>query len=215
VSVANADLGLVSIAKRVNVTDLGRLGDPLLARIWRRSQESGRVDVGLDYLNHYATPDVVELHGEWSCAYAPWWRSDDFRARYRKVHDDGWTRLWGREHCPHIDPLEGGIWMRADLGDEANPEVALSRELAARPDPALVRRELARCRSSEPWSCQYVTRSVLRNLGELEDAGRLGDAMDAFRVSPTVTYDQALLSSRDDGDWYRAAADALFRRSGG
>jgi hypothetical protein len=215
VSVANADLGLVSIAKRVNVTDLGRLGDPLLARVWRRSQESGRVDVGVEYLNHYATPDVVELHGEWSCAYAPWWRSDDFRARYRRVHDDGWTRLWGPEHCPHVDPLEGGIWVRADLGVEANPEVALSRQLAARPEPALVRRELARCRSSEPWSCQYVTRSVLRNLGELEDAGRLGDALDAFRVSPTVTYDQALLSSRDDGDWYRTAADALFRRSGG
>jgi hypothetical protein len=214
-SVANADLGLISIQKRVNITDLGELGDPLLARVWRRSHESGRVDVGVDYLNHYATPDVVELHGVWSCAYAPWWTSADFRARYRKVRDDGWTRLWGPANCPQVNALEGGIWVRADLvDDDANPEATLSRELAARPDPALVRRELDRCRSPVPWSCQYVTRSVFRNLGEFEDAGRLGDAVDAFRRSPTATYDQALLSSRDDGDWYRAAADALFRRGG-
>jgi hypothetical protein len=214
-SVANADLGLLSIKKLVNVTDLGELGDPLLARVWRRSQESGRVDVGVDYLNHYATPDVVELHGVWSCSYAPWWRSDDFRARYRKVWDDGWTRPWGSANCPHIDPLEGGIWVRTDLGTAANQEVSLSRELAARPDPAVVRRELALCRSSVAWSCQYVTRSVFRNIDEFADAGRLEAAVAAFRGSPSVTYDQALLSSRNDGDWYRAAADALFRRGGG
>jgi hypothetical protein len=214
-SVANADLGLLSIGKQVNITDLGALGDPLFARVWRRAGESGRIDVGVDYLNHYAAPDVVELHGVWSCAYAPWWRSADFRAQYQKVWDDGWTGAWARTGCPQVDPLEGGIWVRADVGDAASPEAVLSRELAARPDPATVGRQLARCRSSVPWSCQYVTRSVFRNLGKFEEAGRLGDAIAAFRTSPSAPYDQALLSSRDEGDWYRAAADALFRRSGG
>jgi hypothetical protein len=214
-SVANADLGLMSLEKQVNITDLGQLGDPLFARVWRRATESGRVDVGVDYLNHYAAPDVVELHGEWSCIYASWSTSDAFRAGYQKVWDDGFTTAWGRTWCPQVDPLEGGIWVRADLGDATNSEVVLSRALAAHPDPAIVRRELAGCRSSVAWSCQYVTRSVLRNLGAFADAGRLGDAVAAFRTSPSAAYDQALLHSRDDGDWYRAAADALFERASG
>ena len=212
VSIANSDLGLVSIPKRVNITDLGQLGDPLFARVWHRASESGRTDVAIDYLNHYAAPDVVELHGVWSCAYAAWWRSPDFRDRYRKVRDDGWTLAFGREACPGSDPLEGGVWVRADLGDTANPEVVLSRKLAAHPDPAIVRGELARCRSSVAWSCQYVTRSVFRNLDAFAGTGRLGDVRAAFRSSPQPAYDQALLSSRDEGDWYRAAVDSLFRR---
>jgi hypothetical protein len=215
VSVANPDLGLISIQKRVNVTDLGELGDPLLARVWRRARESGRTDVAVDYLNHYAAPDVVELHGVWSCAYGPWWRSAEFRARYQKVRDDGWTETWGRQYCPQAGPLEGGIWVRAGLDDAANPEVALSRALAADPDPAIVRREVARCRSSEASSCQHVTRSVLRNLRAFDDAGTLGDAVAAFHGLPSVAYDEGVLSSRDRGDWYRSAADALFRRAGG
>jgi hypothetical protein len=213
-SVANPDLGLISLAKQVNITDLGLLGDPLFARVWRRATESGRVDIGVDYLNHYAAPDVVELHLGWSCIYAPWWTSEEFRARYQKVWDDGFTTAWGQSMCPQVAPLEGGIWVRADLGDAGNSEVLLGRELAADPDPAIVRRELARCRSSVAWSCQYVTRSVIRNLGAFADAGRLGDAVAAFRGSPSAAYDQALLRSRDHGDWYRAAADALFPRGG-
>jgi hypothetical protein len=215
VSVANPDLGLISTQKRVNITDLGKLGDPLLARVWRRGQESGRTDVAVDYLNRYAAPEVVELHGVWSCAYAPWWQSDEFRAQYQKVGDDGWTATWGRQYCPQVSALEGGIWVRAGLEDPANPEVALSRELAAHPEPATVRRELARCRSSEASSCQHVTRSVFRNLRAFEDAGTLGDAVAAFRGLPSAAYDEGVLSSRGRGDWYRSAADALFRRGGG
>jgi hypothetical protein len=214
VSVANADLGLISIQKRANITDLGELGDPLLARVWRRGQESGRTDVAVGYLNHYAAPDVVELHGVWSCAYAPWWQSAEFRIRYRKVRDDAWTAGFGSQYCPQFGSVEGGIWVRAGIDDPANPEVALSRELAAHPDAAIVRRELARCRSSEPWSCQHVTRSVFRNLRAFEDAGTLGDAVAAFRGLPSAAYDEGVLSSRDRGDWYRGAADALFRRGG-
>lgn len=214
VSVANPDLGLVSFQKRVNVTDLGQLGDPLLARLWRRAQQSGRTDVAVGYLNHYAAPDVVELHGVWSCAYAPWWQSAQFRTQFQKVRDDGWTAGFGRQYCPQVGSLEGGIWVRAGIDDPANPEVALSRELAAHPDPAIVRRELARCRTSEAWSCQHVTRSVFRNLRAFEDAGTLGDTAAAFRGLPSAAYDEGVLSSRDRGDWYRSAADALFRRGG-
>jgi hypothetical protein len=211
VSVANADLGLLSIQKQVNITDLGGLGDPLLARVWRRGQESGRVDVAVDYLNRYASPDVVELHGIWSCTYAPWHGSEHFRAAYEKVWDDGWTAAWAREACPGLEGVDGGIWVRADLrGEGTSAEVELSRTLAADPDPATVRRELAVCRSSVASSCQYVTRSVYRNLGAFDDAGTLDETIAAFDGLPSARYDQALLNSRSQGDWYEQAADSLF-----
>ncbi|MGQ0805528.1 MAG: hypothetical protein ACT4PI_16920 [Actinomycetota bacterium] len=214
VSVANADLGLLSIQKQVNITDLGHLGDPLLARVWRRGYETGRVDVGVDYLNHYASPDVVELHGIWSCYYSPWQSSEDFRAGYEKVWDDGWTAAWAREGCPGVEGVEGGIWVRADLQandqDTDNPEVDLSRKLARDPDPKRVRGALAECESSDASSCQYVTRAVYRNLKTFADAGTLDETIAAFETSPTADYDQALLRSRSDGNWHEQAADSLF-----
>jgi hypothetical protein len=213
VSVANADLGLLSIQKQVNITDLGALGDPLLARVWRRGQESGRIDVAVDYLNRYASPDVVELHGIWSCAYAPWQSSEQFRAAYEKVWDDGWTASWARGACPGLEGVDGGIWVRADLqGEGTSAEVELSRTLAADPNPAIVRRELAVCRSAVASSCQYVTRSVYRNLRTFDDAGTLDETIAAFDDLLSSPYDQALLSSRTDGDWYEQAADSLFER---
>jgi hypothetical protein len=212
VSVANADLGLLSIPKQVNITDLGGLGDPLLTRVWRRGQESGRVDIAVDYLNHYAAPDVVELHGIWSCGYSPWRFSDDFRAMYEKVWDDGWTAAWAREGCPGVEGVEGGIWIRADLRQEDNPEIGLSRTLAVEPDPRIVRRELETCRSSDAASCQYVTRAVYRNLSTFDDAGTLDETIAVFEKSPAAEYDQALLRSRSKGDWYEEAADVLFER---
>jgi hypothetical protein len=210
VAVANADLGLLSIRKQVNITDLGGLGDPLHARVWRRGQETGRLDVAVDYLNHYASPDVVESHGIWSCAYSPWQSSEDFRAAYQKVWDDGWTAAWAREGCPGVQGVDGGIWIRADLQDEDNPEVDLSRKLAQDPDPATVRSALTECRSDVASSCQQVTRAVYRNLKTFDDAGTLDETIAAFKRSPTPDYDQALLSSRNDGDWYEQAADSLF-----
>jgi hypothetical protein len=211
VSVANADLGLLSLRKQVNVTDLGLLGDPLLARVVRRARDAGRIDVAIDYLNRYAAPDVVELHGTWSCVYAPWGSSDGFRDQYHQVWDDGWTRSWGRSRCPGRGDVGGGIWVRRDLlAGVPSREVTLSRALAADPDPARVRRELASCPTTDAWSCQYVTRSVLRNLRRFEAAGRLGDVRAAFQASPSARYDMAVLSSRDRGDWYLPAADALL-----
>jgi hypothetical protein len=107
----------------------------------------------------------------------------------------------------------GGIWVRADLTDPAaSREVSLSRELASDPDPERVRRELELCESEVAWSCQYVTRSVFRNLRALDEGGGQLDAILAvFRGRPSGAYDEALLTSRREGDWHRAAADYLRR----
>jgi hypothetical protein len=210
VSVANADLGLLSFGKRFNITDLGGLGDPIIARIWRRGVPERRMGVVVDYLNHYAVPDVVEIHGLWSCTYAAWRASEEFSRRYRQVWDDGWTSEFARGYCPQRSGavVRGGIWVRADLVSPAlQREVALSRRLASDPDPALVRRELEACTSEISWSCQYVTRSVLRNLQALDQGGHLDALLALFRGRPTAAYDEAVLTSRRRGDWYRPAAD--------
>ena len=58
-SLANPDLGAVSWRKHTNVIDLGRLGSMIIPRV----RGAGR------YLAEFAKPDVIELHGAWSCAY--------------------------------------------------------------------------------------------------------------------------------------------------
>jgi hypothetical protein len=207
VTIANPDLGLVSLDKSVNISDVGLLGDPLLARVWPRSNETGRLDVGVDYLNHYAAPDVVELHGVWSCYYAPWWRSPDFEGAYEQVWDDGWTTEWAIEGCPQEANVPGGIWVRTDR--PAN-EVRLSNQLADDPSPAGVRNALAECESADPTSCQHVTRAVYRNLEQFANEGTLEETIDLFADLPSAAYDQAVLNSRSEGEWYAPAEAYLF-----
>ncbi len=160
VNVAAADLGLLSWNKRFNITDEGWLGDPLLNRLWRRAGAQGRIGVAVGYLNHYAMPDVVELHDVWSCTYGDWWSSDAFKATYRQVQDDAYTTQWAQTNCQRPDGLAvpGGIWVRADLlADAPSPEATLTRRLGAHPNARLVRQALARCRTEQAWSCQFVT----------------------------------------------------------
>jgi hypothetical protein len=209
--VANADLGFLSLQKRVNFTDLGLLGDPLLTRVWNRSTDRGRPEVITDYLDHYATPDVVEAHGVWSCQYVDWLSSDDFKKRYRKVWDDGWSSQFLESYCPAAASVGGGIWVRDDYNTDAGQaEIALSRALARHPSASRVKTALRSCRpAAEPWACQYVTRSVYRNLRAFADAGAL-DRTKALFQGTSGSYDRAVLSSRDRGDWYSAAARYLF-----
>jgi len=211
--VANPDIGLLSLGKTVDVTDLGLLGDPLLRSVWNRATTEGRTDVAVDYLNQFAVPDVVEVHGVWMCQYADWLASPEFGARYRKVWDDGWSQQFAATACPLVSGVGGGIWVRDDFDTAPGAaEVRLSRQLARSPTAARVRDALATCRErapTEPSGCQYVTRSVRRNLAAFTAAGTLDRTRDLFR-GVTGTYDRALLSARDRGDWYEPASDALF-----
>jgi hypothetical protein len=212
--VANADIGFLTEKKVVNVTDLGLLGDPLLTRVFNRAASEQRLDVVVEYLDRYAVPDVVEAHGIWSCQYAPWLTSEEFIARYRKVWSDGWSEQFLRGACPHAAGVGGGIWVRDDYATgDGSAEVRLSRALARDPSPARVRRALAECRArdvaGEPWGCQYVTRSVYRNLRAFAAAGTLDRTIALFR-GPTARYDRAVLQARARGSWYADAVDFLF-----
>ena len=198
----------------MNVTDLGWLGDPVLTKLWHEGNVMGTHRAAVAYLNDYVVPDVVELHPGWACTYANWQRSKAFQTRYRLVWDDAQTADWLNSSCPGAAGLKGGIWARRDLsGGGANREAALSRALGRSPSPHMVRRELSTCMAAEqPQSCQYVTRSVYRNLRGFEDAGTLDEARRAFTRSPSAQYDQALLNSRSQADWAEQASDFLRLR---
>jgi hypothetical protein len=205
VSVANVDLGYLSLKKQVNVIDLGSLGEPVLAKLWKHAEEqTGSTAAISEYLDHYAAPDLVVLGGSYACHYRAWLRSERFRATYRQVQDDTMTAAQARRRCSETDddPVPGGHWVRADLLEADAPEVVLSARLARDPDPALVRRELEACDDGGAWSCQYVTRSVYRNLRAFEAAGTLAKVIAEFRPVTSAAYDTALLSSRSRGDWY-------------
>jgi hypothetical protein len=214
VSVASADLGYLSLQKAVNVTDLGWLGDPVLTKLWHEGNVTGTHRAAVTYLNDYVVPDVVELHPGWACTYANWQRSKAFQTRYRLVWDDAQTADWLNSSCPGAVGLKGGIWVRRDLSDgRANREAALSRVLARSPSPRRVRKELSTCMAAgQSDACQYVARSVYRNLRAFEDAGTLDETRRAFMRSPSAQYDQALLNSRSQADWAEQASDFLRLR---
>jgi hypothetical protein len=212
-TVANPDIGLLSVGKTVDVVDLGFLGDPLLRSLWQRAAAEGRPDVPVRYLNHFATPDVVEAHGVWTCQFVAWLDSPEFRARYVKVCDDGWSAEFVADACPVAADVGGGIWVRSDFDTvEGRAELRLTRALSRAATPGRVRRALADCRASatdEVWACQYVTRSVRRNLAAFEAAGTLTRVQAELR-GPTRAYDRAVLSARGNGNWYEAATTALL-----
>jgi hypothetical protein len=206
--VANEDLGQLSWQKQVDIVDLGWLGDPLFNRLWH-----ARSDVAVGYLNHFAEPDIVEFHGAFSCIYAPWWSSPDFKSSYHQVYDDGISTNYAETVCPKNGPnIPGGIWVRNDLSNPSgNREIELSRRLAEHPDPQLVADELQHCKGADPWDCEYVTRAVYRDLPALDRAGVLPELAALFRTEPTGPYDVAVINSRSRGDWYKAAVDFLVR----
>src|SRR5262249_14804440 len=139
VTVAAADLGLLSWHKKFDITDEGWLGDPLLNQLWHETH-NGHPRVSIAYLNNFAAPDVVELHTDWSCQYSSWWSSAAFQRQYQQVVRDAWTPVWAQTNCGVQGPVPGGVWVRKDLlSATESPEVALSRRLAAHPSAQVVR----------------------------------------------------------------------------
>lgn len=195
--VANPDLGKLSFQKETLMVDLGQLGDPLLTELWGRSQR-----LAIEYVRRVAQPDIIELHGGWSCSYRSLLESADFPMNYRPTAES-WQK--GPElvsACPF-----GGryiVWER-----NATAEHALTRRISSDPDPiALIERSLATCTASgdDPLRCQPVRRAVHRSILDLQRKDRWDTAIDAFRSSPTARLDEELLR-REPGWAARAATE--------
>lgn len=195
--VANPDLGKLSFQKEALMVDLGLLGDPLLARLWKTDRS-----LAVDYITDISMPDVLELQGYWSCEYRELLQSDAFQSAYGPT-DERWLEagaVEGWRDCPF-----GGryiIWERT-----ASAEYSLDRRLATDPEPTmLIAQALAACASegTDPLRCQPVRRAVQRSIVSLQRADHWDAAVDAFAASPTAALDEELLRRRS-GWWERAA----------
>jgi hypothetical protein len=156
--VANPDLGAISFTKRVNVIDLGLIGDPLLAHL-TQTWPSRRL---ARYLTDVAAPDVVEIHGHWSCDYATWINSPQFQAQYQQVRSLGTTSCGTARN-----PSPQGIWQRntATPTTTTSREYTFTRQLDHHPDPSVIAAEIDHCVHEPETSltrCLYVTRAAYR-----------------------------------------------------
>lgn len=193
---ANPDLGKVSYAKTAVIVDLGILGDPVLAALDERSPD--QIDT---YLASVALPDLVELHGSFTCRFEPWVSAGPYRAA-----NDPADHADHDASCAGDDPPT--IWRRTD----AAAELALANRLATAADPSGdVASEVARCATLEGdvWRCEYVRRAVVRAAKPLRAARIYDEVIAAMSASPTWDLDEPLL--RRGPGWGGEAAAAFLR----
>jgi hypothetical protein len=202
--VANADLGALSFRKRVNITDLGQIGDPVVAHLY----QTWRPDRLARYLSDVAAPDVVEVQGTWTCTYDAWINSAQFKAQYQMVH------FFRMVSCPGNPPSPDGIWQRNTTTPTAMTaaEYRFARQLAEHPTPSTIAGEVQRCATGptrDATRCLYVTRVAYRLLPVLRRDHPIPTLVAAFRHSPSFAYDRSILESPTDGRWYERALAAL------
>jgi hypothetical protein len=196
--VANPDLGKLSFAKEAIIVDLGRLGDPLLTRLFRNHRS-----LSITYLGKVAVPDVVETHGVWSCAYKEWLTTDGFISGWSPFDPSVLAGLTGDEECPTDSRFT--IWVRTSGEDEFE----LTRAIAHSDAPAaVVTAAVSNCVAADGdvWRCEYVRRAITRNSPRLHEGGQLGDVTAALERSPTFELDRELLLQQRGWDKRAEAA---------
>ena len=181
--VANPDLGKVSFSKNLVNVDLGLIGEPVLAKIARKSPE-----LVTDYLIDYVAPDILELHGHWSCIYSSFVNDQRFKSEWIIV----WTGYVSDEmsnlnmtNCPRNGTYT--IWRR----DVPKLERTLSTSIATEPFSVfseLIREEVQKC-SQSAAGCQHVTRAIVRNRALLLDDQQLVQTVMLLADSPSYEYD--------------------------
>lgn len=191
--VAAPDLGKLSFPKSVVIVDLGLLGDPMATQIDRL-----RPDLVDDYLTAVQIPDVVAIHGSWTCSvYRQWVTSNEFTVRYDLVRaDDSGSRSTS---CPDGDDFRYYRRRPADPGYEREAALAGALVAAPRTAPAAVEAAAAECTAEaviDPWSCQWVRRAIQRAIPELRSAGMRDDTINAYvEASPSGELDKLLLTT--------------------
>ena len=180
---ASPDLGKVSFSKKLNVVDLGLIGDPLLSKLSIESPE----DIG-EYLARYATPDLFETHGHWSCRYSEFLNSAFFTENYEIVFQGRVSSEFdnlGWSSCP-----ESGLYTIWATLIHAKPTSV----------PTFVRREVSTCNSytDSEDRCEYVYRSVQRLWGELLKSNMSQEIVESLKKSPSYEFDKdRLLKKRN------------------
>lgn len=197
-TVANSDLGIISWQKDFNIVDLGRLGDPNMARI-----EPGPALTR--YFLDYAAPDIIEAHGYWLWIYCDSiFGRDEFRAMYEQLGDGPDIST----DCSTPGDQVPTYWVRrAITRGSGSPERTLLDDLGLELSSKRVREELASC--GDDSSCRYVARTAFKFIPELRASDRFNEVLALFE-SPT---DRALLEGWRDSRAPGVIRDAILEES--
>lgn len=184
---ASPDLGKLSFEKKLMITDLGGLGDPLLALLNKNSNS-----LRSKYLNEVAKPDIVQAHKYWSCMYSDWIYSKAFQSNYELISGD--MTLYSDTPCPNDG--RDSIWRRkADL--EAVSEYSLTDKMISGTDPiASIKPALDRCLVSgkDPFRCSFIARSIRRSYIRLKKDNLLQTALYELKKSPSYALDFQMIT---------------------
>jgi hypothetical protein len=165
--VANPDLGKASFSKDFMNVDLGLIGEPLLAKITLNSP-----DLVDEYLVDIVVPDVIELHGHWSCVYEGVLKNPKFRAEW-KLSWSGYvsSEMSSRNNtsCPRKGKYS--IWKRSIPQNERLLSQSIAKE-TFREYSEKIRLELENC-TRNARDCEIVSRAVIRNKAKLIESGTL------------------------------------------
>jgi hypothetical protein len=184
--VANPDLGKVSFSKKIVNVDLGLIGDPFLSKLVKNEER-----LSIDYLIDYISPDIIELHGHWLCAYSLLVTDSRFK--------DNWEIAWSGDVSAEFNtpaeiscPRNGAytIWKKVIPVNE----IELTEYIANNPFELFSERiklDMDKCiiANSERDRCEYVTRAILRNRVKLLADKNLLAAVNLMNSSPTYSFD--------------------------
>lgn len=198
-NVAAPDLGKLTYPKAINVTDLGYLGSPLMARF--RTQEEALVA----YFYQYALPDLIEVHGPWCEIHRYLLADPRFREFYTPIREsqDGVPEVILREW----PTVREGIFVRKALTRQANQaEGNLIRDLKENLSLDRMQKELHKAvNPNDPSAHQYVVRTAYRFWPEFAATDQEEALEDLFAQTPSAAYDQAILGSGKDAGWDKDA----------
>jgi len=196
-TVCNVDLGVLSWYKQFNVTDLGRLGNPVIARLWKDDKK----ELLADYIFDLNAPDFIELHDNPARELHFLFTDKRFKERYRPIRE---TRSpWLKKNAKEFPAVMSGLWIRKDIQKESTSRERLFIDkLQGNLTLDAVRDELNTC-TLQADGFTYAARTVYRFIPELVDAGLYDDVVELFEKSNASEFDKAILSGRNDAHWYK------------
>ena len=227
-TVANPDLGVVSWHKHFNIIDLGRIGSPVISKLYHpaldlhlRWENGRRVPPIIsklprpemfhpisDYFFDYAAPDFIEIHAsKWTCKY---YQSLLAHPKFDRHYHTIIPIEFVPDTCLPLNEKAPGIWIRADImRTSESPERKLIDKLSGNRSIDALRQELASCQSAAGNNCVYVARTAYRFLPEFRDAGLIDELNQIFSASRTKDYDLYLINGYRDGQAHQKAIEFI------
>lgn len=202
---ASPDLGKLSFAKETIIVDLGLIGDPLLGSLALNHPEKVA-----RFLNDFVSPDIVESHGFWSCRYANFLESAEFKKNYQITHvgiESTEFNVPRQSACPYSGSYR--IWTR--LLPEKESLFAYELNSNSVSDfPKIIEAEVTNCvqESLELKRCQYVYRGVLREIERVNKSKVSSEIFQSLESSPTYKLDSLRLEKRSN--WLKAAEQEVL-----